>query len=244
MRKFMSVLLCVSLLLAFPLSANASNADVYTLEEILSLNGINIDDYDDYELRDVFRSEISGARTATRNVGKAIVFTSVDGNDYTETAILVYDVNNNLVTPNMLTRGSATFNGNNVSVTVTSKYQSYYNSTEMRNFFRPYYVSAKWTTSHATATVTRFVAEYSVSGMKFAYPECVDQPDPQMLGSGTYTISKTQSNPTKGQLYSKTSYPSYALSVVGSPMYGGSISIDVTTNTGSWGDSIGAQPLG
>lgn len=244
MRKLLLILLCLSLILAVPFSASASGVGAYTLEEILSLNGINVADYDGYELRDVYRSETNGTRAATRNIGKAIVFTSVDGNDYTETAILVYDEDNDLVTPNTLTKGSATFNGHNVSVTVTSKYQAYYNSTEMRNFFRPYYVSAKWTTSHSTATVTRFVAEYSVSGMKFAYPECVDQPDPEMLGSGTHGISKTQSYPNKGVNYSRTSYPSYALSVVGSPMYGGSISIDVTTNTGSWGDSIGAQPLG
>lgn len=242
MRRFLVAMLCMIFAFSVSVVAIADDNGSITLDELLALHGLSISQFDGYELRDVERTSNDGFRMANKTVGKAIVLSSHEGNDYQETVLFVYDANNNVIAPNTLLRGSPTFKGHNVSVKVTSKYHRYFNDTELMNFYRPYYVSASWTTSSSTAKVTKFIAEYSVYGERYKYPECTSGSNLTRVGSGRHYVTCIKSNPDKGQPYSKTNTSTYAFHVAGSPMYGGTIAVDVTTDTGSWSDSTSTAP--
>ncbi len=80
-----------------------ADSSTVTLESILSANGIDINDFDGYELREVKRKSSNGVNAFSSEgtfAGDALVFKKSQGNLYTETMLIIYDTSNNIITPN------------------------------------------------------------------------------------------------------------------------------------------------
>lgn len=75
-----------------------------------------------------------------------------------------------------------------------------------------------------------------------AQPECKETCFPTKIGSKSYRIARSVSNPTKGVDYSKSYAPSnYALQYAGIDA-GSNLAVDVKTNKRSWSDGAAALP--
>ena len=239
MKRFLALVLVMCMMLVPTISFADSSA--FTLDGILNAHGIALTEYYGQELRTITRNPDSNTRAGTR-IGNALILSTHEGDLYTETMLLVYDSDNNLINPMPATRASMTFKKYNISIALTTSYYKYKDPDGIMNYYRPYSVSGSWSSTDSTATVTRMEIEYSTSGVGYAYPECTTSNNPTKLGSKSYKIAKNVSNPTKGTKYSSSYAPSnYALQYAGIDA-GSNLAIDIPSNKGSWPEGATALP--
>ena len=241
MKRFLALFLVICMMLVPTISF--ADSSTVTLESILSANGIDINDFDGYELREVKRKSSNGVNAFSSEgtfAGDALVFKKSQGNLYTETILIIYDTSNNIITPNPRAR-MMTLKNYGISIVLNTSYYTYQDPC-MMHYYRPYSVKGHWTSTDSSEIVTEMTIEYSTSGMAYAYPECKETCFPTQIGSKSYRIARSVSNPTKGVDYSKSYAPSnYALQYAGIDA-GSNLAVDVKTNKRSWSDGAAALP--
>lgn len=100
------------------------------------------------------------------------------------------------------------------SINVSVSYSRYSNTigTSIYYFYRPYGVTASWTSTSSTATVTSLTAEYTTAGDRVTFPSCIQATSYSALSNLVdaydylHTVTMTQSNPTKGTAYVAYNY--------------------------------------
>ena len=139
MKRFLALVLVMCMMLVPTISF--ADYSTVTLESILSANGIDINDFDGYELRQVKRKSSNGVNAFLREgtfAGDALVFKKSQGNLYTETMLIIYDTSNNIITPNPRAR-MMTLKNYGISIVLNTSYYTYEDPC-MMHYYRPYSV--------------------------------------------------------------------------------------------------------
>lgn len=247
MKRFISSVLIVFLLLS-PLCVFAeAETDVITLDDVLTACGIDRSEFD--------RIEIKNTAGVSRSAQNGVVFL-LRNSEPQEGAnrcafVLVYDEDGAPIGADSITtssaRGSNLFRLENAGVAIAGYYyyDATYDYTLGLNFYSPYQVEAKWTTlvSGADITPTRMTASYTSIGDGYSSSN-----HSTYLGVKTNTVNLSISNPSKAQRYSATNRPSYVMrfdappTSYGGDLWGSELRVSATVNGQTYSAAVNVDP--
>lgn len=218
-------------------------------------------DFSSFERYQVVSAPVSiesenGTRSSGSSTGYAVILYP---DDYEETGmvgfLMAYNDDMESIKPTRTsagqTRGSDSpdyYQFGNVYVAGYVYWNVYNASNDVVNYYIPYRVEAKWTSTDGSV-VSTLVALYNSTGIRYAYPT----PGTTNLGEVTYRAAYLyQTSPVKAQRYSAYGTSNYCQDANGqfvmrydgsaNPEFGSSLTIGVKVNGTTYTQSCGVGP--